>query len=84
MPPPPLLQGSKPAAASNGHGFSSGSEYTRSQLESSAANKDAFFARKQEENANKPDHLPPNQGGKYVGFGSTPAPRSNSTRNAGA
>eukprot|EP00878_Enallax_costatus_P029080 GHUV01031475.1.p1 GENE.GHUV01031475.1~~GHUV01031475.1.p1 ORF type:complete len:134 (-),score=36.54 GHUV01031475.1:131-532(-) len=41
----------------------------------SAANKDDFFARKMQENQSKPDHLPPNQGGKYVGFGSTPPPR---------
>lgn len=44
--------------------------YSKSQLESSAAGKDAFFARKQEENASRPDNLPPSQGGKYVGFGS--------------
>jgi len=58
-----------------GSKFSSGSEYTRSQLESSAANKESFFARKMQENASKPDHLPPSQGGKYVGFGSGPAPQ---------
>lgn len=28
-----------------------------------------FFARKQSENANRPDNIPPNQGGKYSGFG---------------
>ncbi|KAH9561203.1 hypothetical protein CY35_05G008300 [Sphagnum magellanicum] len=49
---------------------SSGDLYTRSQLEASAAGKDAFFARKQAENASRPDGLPPSQGGKYVGFGS--------------
>ncbi len=49
---------------------SSGDLYTRSQLETSAAGKDAFFARKQAENASRPDGLPPSQGGKYVGFGS--------------
>ncbi len=51
-------------------GFSSKSEYTRAQYEASAANKDEFFKRKQQENASRPDHLPPSQGGKYVGFGS--------------
>lgn len=61
-----------------GSGFSSNSEYTRSQLESSAANKESFFARKIQENATKPDHLPPSQGGKYVGFGSAPAPKAKS------
>ena len=50
--------------------------YTRAQLEASAANKESFFARKQAENESRPDGLPPSQGGKYVGFGSTPPPSS--------
>ena len=48
--------------------------YSREALERSAAGKDEFFSRKLAENAARPDHLPPSQGGKYVGFGSTPAP----------
>lgn len=48
--------------------------YTRSQLEASAANKEDFFARKQQENESRPEGLPPSQGGKYVGFGSSPGP----------
>ncbi|KAL2344966.1 hypothetical protein Fmac_006251 [Flemingia macrophylla] len=48
--------------------------YTRSQLEASAANKEGFFARKMAENESRPEGLPPSQGGKYVGFGSVPAP----------
>lgn len=48
--------------------------YTRSQLDASAANKESFFARKLAENDSRPEGLPPSQGGKYVGFGSTPAP----------
>lgn len=42
--------------------------------------KEAYFARKQTENAQRPDDLPPNQGGKYSGFGYTmdPPPRSTS------
>ncbi|CDY07784.1 BnaA03g17270D [Brassica napus] len=53
--------------------------YSRSQLEASAANKESFFAKRMAENENKPEGLPPSQGGKYVGFGSSPgpAPRSN-------
>ncbi|XP_053974276.1 ADP-ribosylation factor GTPase-activating protein 1-like isoform X1 [Hylaeus volcanicus] len=41
---------------------------------------EAFFARKQNENANRPDNVPPNQGGKYGGFGyqMDPPPRSSS------
>ncbi|GAX74151.1 hypothetical protein CEUSTIGMA_g1600.t1 [Chlamydomonas eustigma] len=61
---------------SNGsNGFNAKSEYTRAQYETSAANKESFFARKQQENASRPDNLPPSQGGKYVGFGSNPAPK---------
>ncbi|KAF5737151.1 ADP-ribosylation factor GTPase-activating protein AGD7-like [Tripterygium wilfordii] len=48
--------------------------YTRSQLEASAANKESFFARRMAENEGRPDGIPPSQGGKYVGFGSSAAP----------
>ena len=48
--------------------------YTRAELEASAANKEEFFARKRAENESRPEGLPPSQGGKYVGFGSGPAP----------
>ncbi|XP_060519512.1 ADP-ribosylation factor GTPase-activating protein 1 isoform X2 [Cylas formicarius] len=42
--------------------------------------KEAFFSRKQMENASRRDDLPPNQGGKYSGFGYTreQPPRSQS------
>lgn len=30
-----------------------------------------FFARKQNENASRPENLPPSQGGRYAGFGNT-------------
>jgi len=46
----------------------------RAAYEASASRKDEFFARKQAENAAKPENLPPSQGGKYVGFGSAPMP----------
>lgn len=36
-----------------------------------------------QENSSRPEGLPPSQGGKYVGFGSAPAPRPGS-RNSGA
>lgn len=35
---------------------------------------EAFFARMGAENANRPDDLPPSQGGKFGGFGSDPWP----------
>ncbi|XP_059609193.1 ADP-ribosylation factor GTPase-activating protein 1 isoform X2 [Phlebotomus argentipes] len=42
--------------------------------------KESFFSKKQQENASRPDHLPPNQGGKYSGFGFSrdPPPKSQS------
>ncbi|KAL8039409.1 hypothetical protein ABFX02_10G035400 [Erythranthe guttata] len=54
--------------------------HSRSQYEESAANKEGFFARKMAENESRPEGLPPSQGGKYVGFGSSPSPipRNNS------
>eukprot|EP00245_Coleochaete_scutata_P005971 TRINITY_DN20021_c0_g1_i1.p1 TRINITY_DN20021_c0_g1~~TRINITY_DN20021_c0_g1_i1.p1 ORF type:complete len:471 (-),score=100.61 TRINITY_DN20021_c0_g1_i1:683-2095(-) len=56
-----------------GRSSSSGDMYTQAQLQASAASKDSFFARRQAENASKPEGLPPSQGGKYVGFGSAPS-----------
>lgn len=56
-------------------------DITRSQFEDSAANKESFFARKMAENESRPDGLPPSQGGKYVGFGSSPAPSQNNYNN---
>lgn len=47
--------------------------YTRAQLEASAADKESFFSRKMAENMSRPEGIPPSQGGKYVGFGSSPA-----------
>jgi ADP-ribosylation factor GTPase-activating protein 1 len=43
------------------------------------AQNEAYFARMGEENASRPDNLPPSQGGKYAGFGSSPMPTSNSS-----
>ncbi|XP_055376718.1 ADP-ribosylation factor GTPase-activating protein 1 isoform X2 [Condylostylus longicornis] len=42
--------------------------------------KEAFFMKRQEENSMRPDNIPPNQGGKYSGFGYTkePPPKSQS------
>ncbi|PIA54902.1 hypothetical protein AQUCO_00901067v1 [Aquilegia coerulea] len=41
------------------------------KLQSSAADKENYFAKKMAENEMRPEGLPPSQGGKYVGFGST-------------
>ncbi|KAG0446907.1 hypothetical protein HPP92_028580 [Vanilla planifolia] len=55
--------------------------HKRAQMDASTANKDSFFFRKMEENASRPEGLPPSQGGKYVGFGSTPSPSSSHQSN---
>ena len=55
-------------------GGSGGGEPSREAYERSAAGKEAFFARKREENASRRDDVPPSQGGKYSGFGSGSAP----------
>jgi len=41
---------------------------------SSKERNEAYFSRLGSENANRSADLPPSQGGKYAGFGSTPAP----------
>ncbi|KAE9589944.1 putative Arf GTPase activating protein [Lupinus albus] len=51
-------------------------DFRGSELQASAANKESFFARKIAENESRPEGLPPSKGGKYVGFGSSPAPSS--------
>ncbi|KAG8740275.1 Zn finger-containing GTPase- Activating Protein for ARF [Ceratobasidium sp. 414] len=43
-----------------------------------AAN-ETYFSSLGEANASRPDNLPPSQGGRYVGFGSTPSPQPNSS-----
>jgi ADP-ribosylation factor GTPase-activating protein 1 len=55
------------------NGVPTSNEYSLAQLHASAANKEDFFSRKMRDNANKPEGLAPSQGGKYVGFGSTPS-----------
>ncbi|XP_004249530.1 probable ADP-ribosylation factor GTPase-activating protein AGD6 [Solanum lycopersicum] len=60
-------------------------DVTMAQYEASAANKDNFFARKMAENDSRPEGLPPSQGGKYVGFGSSSGsmPRNNNNNSQG-
>uniref|UniRef100_A0A182Q5F8 ADP-ribosylation factor GTPase-activating protein 1 n=1 Tax=Anopheles farauti TaxID=69004 RepID=A0A182Q5F8_9DIPT len=60
--------------------YQEGGSYQQYQTPEFKAQKEDFFSRKQEENAARPENLPPNQGGKYAGFGYTmdPPPRSQS------
>ncbi|XP_046842148.1 ADP-ribosylation factor GTPase-activating protein 1-like [Xenia sp. Carnegie-2017] len=45
--------------------------------------KNSFFEKKTQENASRPDGLPPSQGGRYTGFGSTPADSVNKEQSSG-
>lgn len=50
---------------------------TNANLDQKSAN-EQFFTGLGQANALRPDDLPPSQGGRYQGFGSTPSPPSNS------
>ena len=68
----------------NSHSVSSG--YNNSEVYTYGGNtqlqaRDQFLANKMQENQSRSDHLPPSQGGKYVGFGSTPAPQPRQANN---
>lgn len=54
--------------------------YQNMDLNNLKVQTESFFAKKQNENANRPDNIPPNQGGKYGGFGyqMDPPPKSSS------
>ncbi|GJP29932.1 hypothetical protein CLOM_g20507 [Closterium sp. NIES-68] len=65
--------GGRRGGAMGQHTGSASDMYSKEQLEASAADKDNFFARKLAENSRRPAGVPPSQGGKYVGFGSTPS-----------
>merc|ERR1719369_394056 len=71
--------------AVSGGGYQGGAEPTGAfhQTREFKAAKEDFFDRKQAENAMRRDDLPPSQGGKYAGFGSScnnPPARSYSTQ----
>ncbi|KAJ8667959.1 hypothetical protein QAD02_009622 [Eretmocerus hayati] len=58
----------------------SSSSYQNINTAEFKAQTEDFFSRRQFENANRPEDLPPSQGGKYGGFGyqATPVPKSSS------
>lgn len=43
---------------------------------------EAYFAKLGSANDERPDHIPPSQGGKFQGFGNTPEPQRNSSDSA--
>uniref|UniRef100_A0A8D8TLW6 ADP-ribosylation factor GTPase-activating protein 1 n=1 Tax=Cacopsylla melanoneura TaxID=428564 RepID=A0A8D8TLW6_9HEMI len=71
--------------SSGGGGYQSGGGGGMANSTSFQNEKEAFFSRKQAENASRPDHLPPSQGGRYAGFGNSvesPASAGGPTRSA--
>lgn len=73
------------SSSSGGGGYQNGGgyqdmSYQQFNTAEFKSQKEEFFSRRQEENASRPENLPPNQGGKYSGFGYTmdPPPRSQS------
>jgi ADP-ribosylation factor GTPase-activating protein 1 len=61
--------------APTGSGIASSSSINDASYERRTAN-EQYFSTLGEANANRREDLPPSQGGKYQGFGSTPAPSS--------
>lgn len=67
----------KPARPTTATPLSSAAAATRSSSSASSTNKvqnESYFARLGGANATRSANIPPSQGGKYSGFGSTPAP----------
>ncbi|KAH8397421.1 hypothetical protein KR222_003673 [Zaprionus bogoriensis] len=65
----------------NGGGaYGDNTSYQQFQTQEFKDQKEEFFSRRQMENASRPENLPPNQGGKYAGFGFTrdPPPKTQS------
>ncbi|KAG8200327.1 hypothetical protein JTE90_028509 [Oedothorax gibbosus] len=60
--------------------FNSGGYQSSVPDKSVSQQRDSFFNKRQEENMQRPDNIPPNQGGRYTGFGYQMAapPRSQS------
>ncbi|GAB0097020.1 ADP-ribosylation factor GTPase-activating protein 1 [Sergentomyia squamirostris] len=63
-----------------GGGYQDGGGYQNFNSQEFKDQKETFFNKRQQENASRPDYLPPSQGGKYSGFGFTrdPPPKSQS------
>ncbi|KAK9457954.1 hypothetical protein V1511DRAFT_491319 [Dipodascopsis uninucleata] len=74
---------SSPTVGISSNSYSSNSSSSVGAVNTQKTRNEAYFAKLGEANANRPDYLPPSQGGKYGGFGSNPAPSSSSSSDAG-
>lgn len=68
------------SGSSGGGGYNNDGGYQQFNTPEFKDQKEEFFSRIQNENATRPDHLPPSQGGKYTGFGYSrdPPPKTQS------
>jgi ADP-ribosylation factor GTPase-activating protein 1 len=72
----PLQSSSTPISRVN-----STSSFQSAQTSSQKARNETYFAGLGNANSQRPDGIPPSQGGRYAGFGSTPpVPQSSSTQ----
>eukprot|EP00053_Salpingoeca_punica_P009739 m.87676 g.87676 ORF g.87676 m.87676 type:complete len:388 (+) comp15139_c0_seq3:75-1238(+) len=80
--PSTSMPGASPASVSPGNGSSSGGSNGGERFGNGmtvaevSSRKEDYFSRLQAQNASRSADLPPSQGGKYGGFGNTPAPSS--------
>ncbi|KAG7447474.1 ArfGap-domain-containing protein [Guyanagaster necrorhizus] len=76
--PSPPPEPASPALRKSRRAASSSPAPTPPVLDQKQAN-EIYFSSLGQANANRPDHLPPSQGGRYQGFGSTPPQNTPST-----
>ncbi|XP_075229058.1 ADP-ribosylation factor GTPase-activating protein 1 isoform X2 [Lycorma delicatula] len=74
------VDSSRYSFADNSGSYGDTGSYQNMDSQNFKDEKEQFFTRKQNENASRPDDVPPSQGGKYSGFGYTmdPPPKSSS------
>ncbi|WVQ66406.1 uncharacterized protein L199_004586 [Kwoniella botswanensis] len=72
---PSSAQATRKSRAGGGGGIGSSNLNPNPTIGSAQkAENEAYFERMGNTNSSRPDHLPPSQGGRYQGFGSSPAP----------
>lgn len=71
---PPRSDSASPASFSNHNSPAPASPLSSAPFQDQKAANESFFATLGDANASRPADLPPSQGGRYQGFGSTPTP----------
>ncbi|ANB13619.1 Gcs1p [Sugiyamaella lignohabitans] len=81
--PGPDGNASTPSGPPIGGGSVGGSRPSSAQSHTQKQRNESYFASLGAKNSGRPDNLPPSQGGKYSGFGSTPPPQTSSGSGSG-